>query len=627
MWRDLALLSSLDVEDQVVLTSSHCPEGGRSDRHAPGDPRALRVVGNETVIFEDFGPGAVTRIWMTTGEDGISRDFGPGITIRIWIDDAPTPAVSMPLGLFFSGRVPPFLAPMVVDRHRSSGGNLCYVPIAYRRSCRISVLDASSAPLWYQVTAHRLSDPRRVTPFHAALDLSQWRTLLEHPGDDPWPVGEAVTISGSLALGPGAGTVLAELNGPDLISALTIRAPSSLWFSLRLALCFDGTRTIDLPLAELFAVRRGEDHARTRSLLIGLNEDLLYCYLPMPFFDHATVTLHNDGPATAAAQFEIRRANRPPPADAGLLHAVVTDADRTTPGQDAVVLDLEGRGKWVALSAEFGSLDGGDRSYLEGDDRTFVDGALHPALYGTGVEDFVGGGFYFRIGDDEPQPFALALNGMVYDLPDPQGTAVGVYRLMLTDAPVFTSRLRVGFEGGPTGDLEMRLHCVAWVYLRPEPALVLVDRIDLGDPQSRSSHGWVVDGDHEYRALDSAFQGEPPVVLQATGCYRRAGSTRFALRGAAPGASLRLRRRFDAGLSAAPAIVRVRADLACHIPPWATSPVRRWQEMDLMLGRAPADCSEGLDLSVELSAGPDGTSAELADFVYELWSEPARPGE
>ena len=82
IWSDLHRLPQLRVRSQVLLRSSHCLSGCRFDRHSAGDHRYIRTEGDEGVIFEQPGVGAITRIWMTTGE-GTSKDLDPSVTIRI----------------------------------------------------------------------------------------------------------------------------------------------------------------------------------------------------------------------------------------------------------------------------------------------------------------------------------------------------------------------------------------------------------------------------------------------------------------------------------------------------------------------------------------------------------------
>jgi hypothetical protein len=111
-------------------------------------------------------------------------------------------------------------------------------------------------------------------------------------------------------------------------------------------------------------------------------------------------------------------------------------------------------------------MGGGGRDYLEGDERVFLDGGDEPLLHGTGVEDFFGGGFYFRGNGSKPEVFRRALHGMTYDREAPAGEwTTGMYRLMLTDAPTWTESARVVLESGPLNQTPMRARTVAYLYV------------------------------------------------------------------------------------------------------------------------------------------------------------------
>ena len=120
-----------------MLRSSHCLSGGRFDRHSAGDERYLRKENGEGVIFEEPGAGAITRIWMTTGDMGRSKGLDPEVIIRVYLDGNPIPVIDAPLPDLFDGSTPPFLPPLVGDRPVSSGGNYSYVPHSFppRMSC------------------------------------------------------------------------------------------------------------------------------------------------------------------------------------------------------------------------------------------------------------------------------------------------------------------------------------------------------------------------------------------------------------------------------------------------------------------------------------------------------------
>ncbi len=75
----------------------------------------------------------------------------------------------------------------------------------------------------------------------------------------------------------------------------------------------------------------------------------------------------------------------------------------TTNGSDIIMLDAEGSGHLVGVVENM--MGPTSRSYLEGDERFYVDDSLSPAFYGTGTEDFYNGGWYF---DHGAVHFALA---------------------------------------------------------------------------------------------------------------------------------------------------------------------------------------------------------------------------
>ena len=198
-WSDLRRVAVVPRDGQVLLRSSHCPSGCRKDRHAPDDSRYLRRDGAEGVLFEEAGPGAITRIWLTTSTGlGASAPIDPNIRLRIYFDGEATPRLDQPLADLFSGTKAPFTAPLVGNRSTSSGGYFSYLPLVYQRGCRVTVEGADEALVWFQFSFHRLRSDRTVATFTGKEDWSRLRQLLASPGADPWltqPGYPAGTIS------------------------------------------------------------------------------------------------------------------------------------------------------------------------------------------------------------------------------------------------------------------------------------------------------------------------------------------------------------------------------------------------------------------------------------------------
>jgi hypothetical protein len=467
VWRDLALLSVIPHGDRVVMRSSHCPDGCAFDRHSAGDSRFLRSDGDEGILFEAEGPGAITRIWLTQGDEGVSRPLDPEVWIRIVVDGEV--AVQLPLPDFFGGEVPPFQPPLVENRLAASGGNVSYVPIPYRSSCVVSLLGAESSRIWYQITAHEFTSGEGVASFTGDEDLRGWHELLgSEPGADPWSGGPFPTAAGSIELRRGSRAVIAAFSGRDAINGILLRLPRDRSDDVELRLVFDGELRVAMPLADFFGLG-GAGVEPVRSLLVGATEDDdLYAYFPMPFFETAVVELSRGKTKPRGkipVEFAVRRLGRAPHPDSGLFGASREVAETTTPGRAHRVLEVAGRGKWIGLFAELGSRSGDSRDYLEGDELVVVDGGPEPLLQGTGVEDFFGAGFYFQVDRPGPIPFARALHGMTDDRVRPDGTvATSMYRLMLSDAPTWSTGVEVDLECGQVNQTPIRARTVAYYY-------------------------------------------------------------------------------------------------------------------------------------------------------------------
>ena len=618
VWTDLRSLAVLTFGHQVLLRSSHCLSGCRFDRHSEGDSRFLRMDGDEGVIFEESGPGAITRIWMTTGVSGVSVPLDPSIRIRFYLDGEQTPRIDLALPELFNGTVPPFLPPLVGDRSQSSGGNYSYVPIAYQDGCRVSLVGAETAKLWFQFTYHRLPSDSVVSSFTGTEDLSVWQSWLSNPGVDPWPADSGQRTEGQTVLLPGQTQTIFSSVEAGFISALQLDLDEHAWASIRVRLSFDGQTTVDLSAADLFAMGRGGT-TPTRSLLLGVNGDgELYNYFPMPYFQQAELTVHNSAQPDSGGvniRYAVRNDRTPPLANSGLFGATLSSADPTTPGIDFPLLRLDRLGKWVGLFAELGSVETLSREYLEGDERVFLDGSRHPGIYGTGVEDLFNGGFYF-----DQDVFRLALHGMSYHLVTPeQEDVTAAYRLMLTDAVPFAAGIQAGLETGPTSNVSMRARTVAYHYTDHQRGLVPVDLLDLSDPVSIAAHGYIADSPSLQAQLDALFEGEPPQHLVAEGRYRTAGTASFSLDASNCRNGLRLRRLFDAGSAGQAAAIFVDGTLTGTLPFTNANPARRWRELDVDLAALTPDRSSLHVSVVGESSSPD--EGLFSEFQYQLWCQ------
>lgn len=467
-WRDLATIASIPPGDRVVMRSSHCPSGCRYDRHSDGDSRFLRTTPDgEGVIFEADGAGAVTRIWMVTG-DRVSELLDASVRLRVRIDGNPSPVVDLPLPALFDGSTAPFLPPLVAGLDTSGGGNVSYVPITFLDGCEISLVGAERSKIWFQVTAQLVDDPTGIRSFSGKEDLEGFQTMLGRVGIDPWKGAPSPTVSGSAVLTPGNSKLIATFEGPDLINGILIRAHRKNWHRLGIRLTFDGEEPQLIPLLDLMGVMRSSG-GTTSSLLMGADGDGdLYCYFPMPFFRRATVELMRrpmEGPGRVRVEYAVRTAGAPPSIDAGVFRVQVRGKTHEVQENEMTLIEAVGDGKWVGLVADLRRFDNLRWDILEGDEWVAINGETEPSWIGTGTEDFFNGGFYFRNSERHPTPFTTALAGAPFLLKKP--VAAVMYRLLLSDAVVFSDGIRAGLEIGPTGEFGVRARTVAYFYTRP----------------------------------------------------------------------------------------------------------------------------------------------------------------
>ena len=641
IWESPSRLATLDPADVVLERSSHCLDGCRYDRSnaGPEDPasnpypeRWLYRNGAEAVVFDERGPGAVTRIWLTTGF-GVPSCIDPAIRVRFYLDGAASPELDVLLAALFDGSTLPFTPPLVADRSQASGGYVSYVPIAYAESLRIALVGADNGGtnpctgddrrlLWFQIQHHRVAPGTPVSSFVAGQDFAAWRAFLSHAGDDPWN-GILPEQSATSTLAPGATLDLAVHSGPAWLRGIRLQLPRSAYADVRLRLVFDGGITVDAPLADFFATAP-DATIPARGVLAG--EDAggwLYAWLPMPFAQSANVELvaDSDLPAAVAVDSAISFEDAPVAGDAGRFTAKLTDS--CAAGGDLALYAHSGAGKVVGLSARYHADSVTDLGYLEGDERAYLDGAVTPSWYGTGIEDFYNAGFYFAGGE-----YALALSGATEIDPD-GGGVTAAYRWMLVDPLAYSSALRLTQEAGfsPAQPVPTCARTLLHVYRADRASIVPYDQFEVGD-DSAAAHAYLPPLEATCAPLSGAFEDEPPTVRNADVCTYTSGSSHFRFRVDAGVPPLRLRRTFIANLGVPGAIagapaaeIRVNGGLAGWFPPAVANPDRPWQQQEVLLD---SGVSAGV-LDIEIVPEFVAYAAGFSESAYELrggWKDP-----
>jgi hypothetical protein len=249
-----------------------------------------------------------------------------------------------------------------------------------------------------------------------------------------------------------------------------ITASADLLRNVRLAITFDGRRTVNAPLGEFFGTGLGEYPVKALMFAVSTSPHGWYSsWWPMPYRSSARVRLVNrSAHAITSSRSRVVSARSPrwrrklgPHGRAGYFEAT-SRRGPTTPGIDWPFLEATGRGKLVGISQ---TMEGPNRTYLEGDEIGHVEGSTTAQLHGTGTEDFYEGGWYWNRG-----PFTDPLNGEPSHeegLYGCAGVCDSAYRLMLAEAIPFTSSIDFGIEHGTENTVQGLYSSTAYWYKRP----------------------------------------------------------------------------------------------------------------------------------------------------------------
>lgn len=245
---------------------------------------------------------------------------------------------------------------------------------------------------------------------------------------------------------------IAEIDGPGVVKHIWITVPNSLHdrshlirdLVLRAYWDDEETPSVEVPLGDFFCCGHGRYcDVFAQPVTVGSNGGM-NTYLPMPFREHARITVENQSPVDLDGpkffyQIDYSLVDEVDP-DTPYLHAQWRRTNPVTPGEDHVIVDgIEGDGhyagthlSWTALEENWWG-EGEVKFYLDGDDE-------HPTICGTGAEDYVGGAWCF--GDDET--FSTPYLGYPqYEDVDQTGVSLhGLYRWHVPDPIRFRQDLR-----------------------------------------------------------------------------------------------------------------------------------------------------------------------------------------
>lgn len=356
----------------------------------------IRKEGDELVFAEIEGPAVIWRIWSALAKEG---------HVKIYLDGATEPAVDLPFDGYFNHQHEPFTRPALV--HTTARGRNCYVPIPFKKSCKITA--KGDWGRYYHFTYTTYPKGTVLPTFIRELSteenkaLDEANEILSNPGPfmprrDRGGKFDKVSLkvsgdelSGMMINQPGAiTTIRAKVDNlpPSPDDRTVLR-------EMTLQIYWDGEETPSVwaPFGDFFGTAPGANPYL--SLPCGLTKDgWWYCHWYMPFAKQAEIMVRND--STVEREVELEVVHVPLKGDVGKLgrfHAkwhrdAFLPPDPERRAIDWTMIKTEGRGRFCGVMLHVWNPRGG--WWGEGDEKFYIDGEKFPSTFGTGSEDYFG---------------------------------------------------------------------------------------------------------------------------------------------------------------------------------------------------------------------------------------------
>lgn len=372
---------------------------------APGQPywfantdctRYIRLENGEKVIFEEEGPGVLTRIW-TTGKNSVP--------MKLFIDGEETPSI------IFRGGDPNTadwdIEQPLVFMHpwhdEYAGGNL-YYPIPFNKSLKITA-GTTSIYSWAFHFSVRKYDPGVSVESFSLYDADRLKVKAAHVAEtlrNPPVYSSGLAADTTFRVKSGSSVDYMLPSGNAAVRSFEMKVGKydaskreELLRRIIVQLFFDGVQSVDVPFADFFGC--GLTAAPINSWYLTSDGKATFSSrFVMPYRDSARVRLVNtcDG-VDPLIEFHAQ-------VDTSFtwhtntmhFHALFNSQEGLALSNDYLsnnvkewtVADIRGKGivKGDVLSVRCIT----DTWYGEGDEKIFIDSEQFPSYFGTGTEDY-----------------------------------------------------------------------------------------------------------------------------------------------------------------------------------------------------------------------------------------------
>ncbi|MGN8070308.1 DUF2961 domain-containing protein [Mucilaginibacter sp. 22184] len=425
-----------------------------------------------------------------------------------------------------------FPEPLAYTWATTKGADLIWTPIPFRDSLRIAYARTIYGTGYY--IYHLYADDTRLSRSISSWNMAKAPSLdviklLNSAGTDIAPQNIKV-LRGNIKLNRDSIVVADIRTTNSTIRALKFSLPLDKAIELervRLKVTWDDAKypSIDAPLCLFFGAgtfyNRENKADFVKGLPINIHFDYinkkveLACYYPMPFFRSAKLELTAMSSQETKLDYEIRyepakiTQNR-----SSYFHATYKDLPKPELGLDMTWLDtrgIEGHRDWSGsfMGTSFIFSHNANLSTLEGDPRFFFDDSQTPQAYGTGTEEWAGGGDYWG-GENMTLPLAGHPCGSTE-----KKTAVNekdliqsAYRFLVADMMPFGNRAVIRFEHNENVSQE-HYEAVTYWYGLPTPSLVKTDSLNIGQIKSEQQHAYYSPDASAVQTINSRYEWGP----------------------------------------------------------------------------------------------------------------------
>ncbi len=284
-------------------------------------------------------------------------------------------------------------------------------------------------------------------------------------------LGKTWKVRPCITLDPASVTTLMDIDGPGCIQHIWITANSDgNWYrDLILRMYWDNEEdhSVEVPLGDFFCNAAGYQ-ANVLALPINVNpRNGMNCYFPMPFREHARITIENRNPNKEFTGFfyTINYALTEIAKEDVYFHAQFRRSNPLKYKTDHVILDsVKGKGQFVGCYMAWQQNNAG--WWGEGEIKVFMDGDTNfPTICGTGTEDYFGGAWCFR-----DETFSAPFLGYPKGGKSAVGNRHGLYRFHIMDPIRFEEELKITMQaigwrdGGRYLPLQDDISSVAYWY-------------------------------------------------------------------------------------------------------------------------------------------------------------------